>query len=100
MTQMRENEDLARSFGLPETHGALAAEVEPDSPARQAGIEASDSIIAVDDKTVANPNEFRNHVASLQIGYPVRLDLCLQGKQMAVESALNARRFVFLPFAP
>ena len=90
MVRMRGNENLARRFGLPDTHGVLVAEVEPDSPARQAGIEAGDFIIAVDDKTVENPSEFRNRVAGLQSGYPVRLDLCRQGRKMAVATPGNS----------
>ena len=57
------NEDLAESFGLEETEGALVAQVNPDSPAEMAGIRVGDIIIKFDGKPVANPRSLARLVS-------------------------------------
>jgi serine protease Do len=50
--------DVASQLNLPEgTQGAVVTEVQPGSPAEQAGIEAGDVIVGVGTHTVTNPSQ-------------------------------------------
>ncbi len=44
--------ELAESFGMKRPHGALVARVMPNSPAKAAGIQVGDIIVAFDDKKI------------------------------------------------
>ena len=83
------DENLARSFKLPDTKGALVASVSPDGPADKAKIKVEDFIVAVDGRKVAGVNELRNVVASLEPGKTYKLDLYRDGKKQAIEVKLD-----------
>lgn len=57
------NEDLAESFGLEGTEGALVAQVNPDSPAEMAGIRVGDIIVKFDGKPVDSPRSLARVVS-------------------------------------
>ncbi|MYB35746.1 MAG: Do family serine endopeptidase [Gammaproteobacteria bacterium] len=57
------NEDLAESFGLEGTEGALVAQVNPDSPAEMAGIRVGDIIVKFDGKPVDSPRSLARLVS-------------------------------------
>ena len=76
------NEDLARSFKLPDTKGALVASVMPDSPAAKAGLKPGDFIVGIAGKPVENMNELRNLAAGLPPGKPVPVEFYRDGKKM------------------
>jgi len=78
------DEKLAKSFGLPHTHGALVAQVAPDSPAAEASLKASDFIVAVNGKDTKNVNDLRNLVATLAPGSTAKLDLYRNSKKQTV----------------
>ncbi len=78
------DEDMARSFGLPERKGALIAEVQPDSPAARAGLKEGDVIVAVDDKPMAGNAMLRNTIAMVKPGTKVNLQLYRDGKLMKI----------------
>ncbi len=75
------DEDLAESFDLPNTRGALVAEVSPDSPADEGGIKAGDFIVAVDGKRVDSVNELRNAVAAIDPDEEVEIELYRDGEK-------------------
>jgi serine protease DegS/serine protease DegQ len=60
--------DLAESFGLPDSGGALIAGVLRDSPAERAGIRPGDVLIGVEDKVVRDPKGMLEMVAELPPG--------------------------------
>jgi serine protease DegS/serine protease DegQ len=63
--------ELAESFGMPDTGGALIAGVLRGSPAERAGIRPGDVLIGVDTKAVRNPKGMLELVAGLAPGQTV-----------------------------
>lgn len=82
---------LAKSFGLPNDHGALVTSLRTDGPAGQAGIKEDDFITAVDGKEVVNTNELRNRIADTAPGAEVKLTIYRGGKQMTVAVKVGAQ---------
>jgi len=76
------DEELAKSFDLPHTRGALVTKVVPDSPADKAGLREEDFIVAVGSRPVANKDELRNRIAQLSPGQRVVLTVIRHGKRM------------------
>ncbi len=62
--------ELAESFGLPDTEGALIAGVVRGSPAEQAGILPGDVLLSVNHKNIKDPQEMLDAIASLKPGEP------------------------------
>src|SRR5262249_51570792 len=62
------NQDLAREFRLPDTHGALISEVVPGSPAQTAGLQANDVIVKLGDHDIRDPAGLRNETAGSPVG--------------------------------
>jgi len=60
--------ELAESFGLRDTHGALIAGVLRAGPADRAGIRPGDVLIAVDGNSVSDPRAMLDMVAALPPG--------------------------------
>ncbi|MES2771153.1 MAG: trypsin-like peptidase domain-containing protein [Pseudomonadota bacterium] len=58
------NEELARSFDLPNTEGALIAGVVRGSPAAAAGIRPGDVLLSIDNKPVKDPQTMLDLIAS------------------------------------
>jgi len=60
---------IAGSMGLgPDTHGALIAGVEPDSPAAKAGMQPGDVVQSVGGTPIENPHALAQTVASIKPG--------------------------------
>ena len=55
---------LAQALELHTDRGALVTQIEPGSPSEQAGIEAGDVIVAIDDKPIDSSADLRNEVGS------------------------------------
>jgi len=61
--------ELAESFGIPDTEGALIAGVLRDSPAEHAGIRPGDILLGVEGKPVHDPKGMLEMVAGLLPGH-------------------------------
>jgi serine protease Do len=72
--------ELAESFGLKETKGALVAEVLKNSPAEKAGIKRGDIILTFDSHEVDALNDLPRLVAATQVGKAVKLTVFRDGK--------------------
>lgn len=62
------NQTLAKSFGLPNTSGALVSSVEAGGPAAKAGLQPGDVITSLDGQPVADSNSLPAQVAGLAPG--------------------------------
>jgi len=74
--------ELAKTFGLKESKGALVAQVTPGGPADKAGIEQGDVIIQFDGKPVADSKELPRLVAATPVGKTVTVKVSRDGKEV------------------
>jgi len=72
--------NLAESFGLDRPHGALVAEVMPDSPAERAGFKSGDVIVAFDGRSIEESADLPHVVGMLQPGRTVQAKVVRDGR--------------------
>jgi serine protease Do len=71
--------ELAGSFGLKSTKGALIADVSKNGPADKAGLKRGDIIIAFDGKEIHDAGILRNEVATTSAGRTVNITIVRKG---------------------
>ena len=81
--------ELADSFGLPNTSGALISAVEKGGPADKAGIQASDVILKFDGKVVGMSKDLPRMVAAMQPGSKVNVQLWRKGATKEVSLTIG-----------
>lgn len=79
---------LAETMKLPNTKGALVAQVNPDSPADRAGLKAQDVIISLDGKPVRSAFQVSTNVGLLRIGTRIALDILRNGKSKVLHAVI------------
>jgi len=77
--------DLAKSFGLEKSKGALVADVIPGSAAEAGGIRRGDVIIKFDGKEIDEMNELPRVVASTPVGKEVEVGILREGKPLTLK---------------
>ena len=77
-------DEIADSFGLKDTSGALVAEVSQNGPAKKAGIKAGDVILTFNGKKVEAMRRLPRIVAETPIGIDVPVELWRSGKKMKI----------------
>jgi serine protease Do len=82
------DEDLAKAVGLDHPHGALVEDVEPESPAAKAGIQAGDVIVGVDGTDVPHSEDLPRLVARHAPGSHVRVTVQRDKQQRDVDVTL------------
>jgi serine protease Do len=76
---------LAESFGVPDAHGALVADVLKDSPAAKAGVQRGDVIIEFNKQKVDDFHDLPAIVAAVTPGSRVPMKVIRKGKVMDVQ---------------
>lgn len=76
--------DLAKSFGLSSTKGALVANVIKGSPADHAGIKHGDVIVGYQGQPVDDPSSLRNSVSLAPVGSQVKLTIVRNGAKQDI----------------
>jgi serine protease Do len=76
--------DLAASFGLPDTNGALVSGVTADSPAARVGLKQGDVITKYDGRSVARVADLPRAVAETPVGREVPIEVMRDGKRLAL----------------
>jgi serine protease Do len=71
--------ELAKSFGIMETKGALIASVQEGSPAERAGLKPGDVIVRWDGKAIDGPRGLPPLVAGTEIGKTVEIGVVRDG---------------------
>jgi len=72
--------DLAESFGMDRPRGALIAQVQADSPAARAGLQAADVILMFGGKPVENSGDLPRMVGMAKPGAKIPLQVWRRGK--------------------
>jgi serine protease Do len=83
------NDDLAEELHLPQTKGALVANVTPGGPAEKAGIKQGDVILEFDGKQVDQMRTLPRMVAETPIEKKVAVLVVRQGQEMTFEVVLG-----------
>lgn len=84
--------ELARTFALPQAHGALVADVVSDSPAAQGGLQQGDIITGFDGSDIRDMNELPRVVAKTEVGKHVEVRILRQGKAKTLSITIAALR--------
>ena len=82
-------EDLAKSFGLSEPHGALVSGVKEDAPGAKAGLQRGDVVVEYDGKPVKSSHELPSMVAATPIGKDVDLKVLRDGKEKTLRVKIS-----------
>ncbi|MFN2382462.1 MAG: Do family serine endopeptidase, partial [Guyparkeria sp.] len=82
-------DELARSFGLDDTRGALVAQVQPDTPAAEAGIESGDIITEFNGKPVKRSGQLPRLVGNAPVGEPAEVTVIREGEEMQFDVVLS-----------
>ncbi len=83
-------EEIAASFGLKKTAGALVNEVVAESPAIKAGIRQGDVIVAIDGKDVKDVSHLQRLVAALPVGKRVEVMVVRDGKALKLPLVIGS----------
>jgi serine protease Do len=77
--------ELARSFGLKESEGALVSDVTEDSPASRADIRRGDVIVSFNGTPIKDMEQLPKLVAATEVGKRVKVRLLREGKPLDVD---------------
>jgi serine protease Do len=81
--------DLAESFGLDRPRGALVAQVQKDSPAHKAGLQAADVILEFNGQAVENSGDLPRMVGMAKPGTAIPLQIWRKGKLQQLHVVLG-----------
>lgn len=82
---------MARALDLDSARGALVAEVEPDSPAAEVGLQPGDVVLGLDGEEIEDPRELSRAVAERDPGETANLTIHRDGEEVDVELTLGSR---------
>lgn len=83
--------DLAASFSLKTTNGALVSDVLPNGPAFKGGLKSGDVIVKFGDQPVVTVSELPRLVAAVQPGETVDVVILREGKEQTVRITIDAQ---------
>ena len=81
--------DIAESYDLDDTAGALVTVVSSDSAAEAAGIQIGDVIVSVNDEPVEDPGALRNAIGLMRPGDDVTVGYIREGRLRTVGATLG-----------
>lgn len=83
------NQEIAEQLGLDISKGALIQEVSPDSAAEDAGLEAGDVIIGVNETEISNASELRNAIGLKRSGERVKITVIRDNRKLTKSAKLG-----------
>ena len=83
------NQALAKSFGLDAVQGALVSQVEPDSPAAKAGIQAGDVILEFNGATVEDSSSLPPMVGATKPGSKAKIKVWRERKERTLTATIG-----------
>jgi Do/DeqQ family serine protease len=89
VSMMNLTPELAQEFGVPDTRGALIAEIVPGSPAERAGLRPGDVIRSINGRALNDMIALRRVLADARVGERAELEIIRAGaaSRVAVEIA-------------
>lgn len=78
------NAQLAEAFGVERTNGVVVLDVEPDSPASEAGLRDGDIITRVGGKEIRKVSDYHSRTAVIFVGDEVEMELLRDGRKREV----------------
>ncbi len=75
------NKDLAKSFGIKETKGALVSEVREDSPAEKAGLTPGDVIVQYENTAIEDSTSLQRQVTKTAVATNAKLKILRDGRE-------------------
>jgi hypothetical protein len=85
------SDEVRAQVELPARGGLTVKKLDPDGPARTAGVEVHDILVTFGEREVTSPLELAEHVADAGVGTKVRLSVLRGGKSRAIEVVLAER---------
>lgn len=82
---------IASSLGLPKNRGEIIASVEPNGPARAAGLQQGDVVLKVAGQEVTPDNSLSYVVANTAIGSRVPIEVVRAGKRVTLTATIGER---------
>ena len=83
------NPQIAKSFGLASTQGALISSVNPGSAAEKAGLKPGDIILDLDGQTIDSSNDLVTKLFTFAPGQVVQLTVLRNGTQSEIAATLQ-----------
>lgn len=81
---------LAEKLGAPSDQGVVIVNVDPDSPAGEAGLKPGDVLVGIGGKDIEDISGFRNQVANQPAGTKVSLAYYREGKKHTVDVTIGS----------
>lgn len=82
------NADMAQALGMDRPFGVIVTDIHPTGPADRAGLKNGDVIIKVAGHEIANPQDLRYRLATLEIGSHTTVTVLRKGRVIAMRMAL------------
>jgi serine protease Do len=83
------SDDMARTYRMKDSKGALISDVTADSPAEKAGLKADDVVIGVDNRAIEDNGDLSRYIASKAPGTTVNLRLLRGGTEQTIAVTLG-----------
>ncbi|MFD2233768.1 DegQ family serine endoprotease [Phaeospirillum tilakii] len=81
--------DMAEAMGLPDSHGALVASVDPNGPGQKAGLKNGDVVLRFDDRDIPEMRRLPRVVAATPIGKKVEMVVWRDGKKVTLGATVG-----------
>jgi len=89
VTIQRVTPEIAQSFGLKESKGALVSDVVPEGPAQKAGMKRGDVIVTFNGKDIKNSTDLPRIVAETPVGKTVDVKIIRDKKEMVIKITIE-----------
>jgi serine protease Do len=83
------NSDLAKAMKLPNTHGALIGDVDPNGPAAKSGLQSGDIVAEINGKPITDSRELRLIVSAMKPGSQIGMRVLHNGEPHNVTLTLG-----------